>query len=53
MTKREQLAEYKREYVLLYNTMKRAGNKHPEEHYMLKDYETEIKKLEKEIERSK
>jgi len=49
MDKREELAELKREMAMLWNTMKRSGNKHPEEHYMIKDYMKDIKRLEEEI----
>lgn len=49
MDKREELAELKREMAVLWNTMKRCGNKHPEEHYMIKSYIKDIKKLEEEI----
>lgn len=49
MGKREELAELKREMTVLWNSMKRSGNKHPEEHYMIKDYMRDIKRLEKEI----
>ena len=45
MSKREELAELKREMAVLWNTMKRSGNKHPEEHYMIKSYIEDIKKL--------
>lgn len=49
MNKQEELAELKREMVVLWNTMKRSGNKHPEEHYMIKDYMKDIKRLEEEM----
>jgi hypothetical protein len=49
MTKKEELAELKREMAVLWNAMKRSGNKHPENHYMIKSYINDIKKLEAEI----
>lgn len=49
MDKREELTELKREMVILWNTMKRSGNRHPEKHYMIKSYLADIKKLEKEF----
>lgn len=49
MNKQEELAELKREMIILWNSMKRSGNKHPEEHYMIKSYIKDIKKLEEEI----
>lgn len=47
MDKREELAELKREMIILWNSMKRSGNKHPEEHYMIKSYMKDIKELER------
>lgn len=47
--KREELAELKREYCVLYNTAKRLGNKHPENTPVLKGYEEDIKKLQNEL----
>lgn len=49
MSKQEELAELKREMIILWNSMKRSGNKHPEEHYMIKGYIKDIKKLEEEL----
>ena len=49
MTKKEELAELKREMAVLWNAIKRSGNKHPEEHYMIKSYIKDINKLEMEI----
>lgn len=49
MSKQEELAELKREMIILWNSMKRSGNKHPEEHYMIKSYMKDIKKLEEEL----
>jgi len=49
MDKREELAELKREMAILWNSMKRSGNKHPEEHYMIKSYMKDIKELERSI----
>ena len=43
----EKLAELKREMAILWNSMKRSGNKHPEEHYMIKSYMKDIKELER------
>lgn len=47
MTRQEKLAELKREMCVLWNTMKRCGNKHPEEHYMIKSYMKDIRELER------
>lgn len=49
MDKQEELTELKRGMVTLWNTMKRSGNKHPEEHFMIKGYLDDIEKLEKEL----
>lgn len=49
MSKQEELAELKREMAVLWNTMKRSGNKRPEEHYVIKRYIKDIKKLEEEV----
>lgn len=46
MDKKEKIAELKREMAILWNSMKRSGNKHPEEHYMIKGYMKDIKELE-------
>lgn len=49
MNKQEELAELKREMAILWNAMKRSGNKHPEEHYIIKSYMKDIKELERSI----
>ena len=41
-----EIAELKEEMCKMYNLMKKCGNKHPEEHYIIKDYIKKIKELE-------
>lgn len=46
MSNKEKIVELKEEMAKMWDLMKRCGNKHPEQHYIIKDYVKKIQELE-------